>query len=151
MGTTVKPYKHSEESKKTQVAGMFNSIAPRYDFLNHFLSMGIDILWRKKAIAQLKALQPKLILDIATGTGDLAIEALSLNPEKIIGIDISSGMLEKGKEKIKARNLSHQIDLQLGDSENLHFQDNHFDAAMVAFGVRNFENLEKALFARSIV
>ncbi len=145
MGTTVTPYKTSGESKKEQVAGMFNNIAPKYDFLNHFLSFGIDILWRKKAIAQLKALQPKLILDVATGTGDLAIEALSLHPDKVIGIDISEGMLSVGREKMKEKNLSSKIELQSGDSEQLTFSNNYFDAAMVAFGVRNFENLEKGL------
>ena len=131
--------------KKEQVATMFNNIAPKYDFLNHFLSLGIDILWRKKAIRQLQKQQPKIILDIATGTGDFAIEALALHPEKVIGIDISEGMLALGKEKMKRKNLSHIIDLQKGDSENLNFENQFFDAAIVAFGVRNFENLEKGL------
>ena len=124
---------------------MFNNIAPKYDFLNHFLSMGIDILWRKKAINQLRSLQPKIILDIATGTGDFAIEALSLHPEKIIGIDISEGMLQFGREKMKQKKLDHIIDLQKGDCENLKFDTAYFDASIVAFGVRNFENLEKGL------
>lgn len=124
---------------------MFDSISRNYDFLNHFLSLGIDIWWRKKAIAELKDAQPKLILDIATGTGDLAIEALNLNPEKVIGVDISSGMLEVGKKKIEKRNLHDRIELQMGDSEKLLFEDNYFDAIVVAFGVRNFENLEKGL------
>ena len=119
--------------KKEQVATMFNNIAPKYDFLNHFLSLGIDILWRKKAIRQLQKQQPKIILDIATGTGDFAIEALALHPEKVIGIDISEGMLELGKEKMKRKNLSHIIDLQKGDSENLNFENQFFDAAIVAF------------------
>ncbi|MES1226140.1 MAG: bifunctional demethylmenaquinone methyltransferase/2-methoxy-6-polyprenyl-1,4-benzoquinol methylase UbiE [Bacteroidota bacterium] len=145
MSNTVTPYKISSDSKKEQVATMFNAIAPRYDFLNHFLSLGIDILWRKRAIRQLKKLQPKTILDIATGTGDFAIEALSLHPEKIIGIDISEGMLEFGRAKMKQKNLTHLIELQKGDSENLSFANGFFDASIVAFGVRNFENLEKGL------
>jgi demethylmenaquinone methyltransferase/2-methoxy-6-polyprenyl-1,4-benzoquinol methylase len=142
---TVIPYKEQSGGKKEQVATMFNNISKKYDFLNHFLSLGIDIIWRKKSIKLLKELQPKIILDIATGTGDFAIEALSLNPTKIIGIDISEGMLAVGKEKIKAKGLDHIIDLQLGDSENLSFDSNYFDAYTVGFGVRNFENLEKGL------
>lgn len=142
---TVTPYKDLEKSKKEQVASMFNNIAKRYDFLNHFLSLGIDILWRKKAVGLLKKDNPKLILDIATGTGDFAIEAMSLNPDKITGVDISDGMLEIGKEKIKNRNLSHKIELFKGDSENLPFEENSFDAITCGFGVRNFENLEKGL------
>lgn len=141
----VLPYKEKTDSKKDQVAEMFNSISKRYDFLNHFLSLGIDIIWRKQAINKLKDDKPKLILDIATGTGDLAIEALKLNPDKIIGIDISSGMLEVGKSKIAKLGLQDKIDLQLGDSEGLLFDDNNFDAVVVAFGVRNFEHLEKGL------
>lgn len=142
----VTPYKHSETGKKEQVAQMFNNIAHRYDFLNHFLSIGIDKIWRKKAIACLKHEQPKLILDIATGTGDLAITANKiLNPDKIIGIDISEGMLSFGREKLKKMNLENKIELLSGDSENIPFTDNYFDAATVAFGVRNFENLDKGL------
>ncbi|SMD36430.1 demethylmenaquinone methyltransferase / 2-methoxy-6-polyprenyl-1,4-benzoquinol methylase [Reichenbachiella faecimaris] len=141
----VLPYKNQEQSKKQQVADMFNNISKRYDFLNHFLSMGIDILWRKKAIRQLKSHQPKLILDIATGTGDLAIEALKLNPDKIIGVDISEGMLDVGRKKMIELGVEDQIELRLGDSEQLLFEDNKFDAVIVAFGVRNFENLEKGL------
>ena len=139
------PYKNSNEGKKEQVAKMFDNIAGKYDFLNHFLSVGIDKLWRKKAITKLKDNNPNIILDIATGTGDLAITALKLNPEKIIGIDISTGMLEVGREKLKKRMLENKIQLLLGDSENIDFPDNHFDAAIVAFGVRNFENLQKGL------
>ncbi len=142
---TVIPYKEQTSGKKEQVATMFNNISKKYDFLNHFLSLGIDILWRKKAIKLLKELHPKIILDIATGTGDFAIEALSLNPTKIIGIDISEGMLAVGKEKMKQKGVTHIIDLQLGDSENLLFDDNYFDAYTVGFGVRNFEHLEKGL------
>ncbi|MCV9388787.1 bifunctional demethylmenaquinone methyltransferase/2-methoxy-6-polyprenyl-1,4-benzoquinol methylase UbiE [Reichenbachiella ulvae] len=142
---TVLPYKDKEGSKKEQVAEMFNSISKRYDFLNHFLSMGIDILWRKKAIRQLKADQPKLILDVATGTGDLAIEALKLNPEKVIGVDISEGMLDMGREKMKRLGYEDKIEMSMGDSEQLLFEDNKFDAVVVAFGVRNFQDLEKGL------
>lgn len=142
---TVIPYKEQSGGKKEQVATMFNNISKKYDFLNHFLSLGIDIIWRKKSIKLLKELQPKIILDIATGTGDFAIEALSLNPTKIIGIDISEGMLAVGKEKMKQKGVGHIIDLQLGDSENLSFDSNYFDAYTVGFGVRNFENLEKGL------
>lgn len=141
----VVPYKEKEGSKKEQVAEMFNNISKRYDFLNHFLSLGIDILWRKKAIKLLKPDQPKQILDVATGTGDFALEALSLNPDRIVGVDISSGMLEMGKEKMKKKGVDHIIDMQMGDSEKLLFDDNTFDAAIVAFGVRNFENLQQGL------
>lgn len=142
---TVVPYKDKQATKKEQVASMFDNISSNYDFLNHFLSLGIDILWRKKAIKLLKKDQPKLILDIATGTGDFAIEALALNPDKVIGIDISEGMLEVGREKMKKRKLDHKIEMLKGDSEGLLFPDNNFDVVIVAFGVRNFENLEKGL------
>ena len=140
----VKPY-NQEGSKTKQIATMFDNIAHRYDFLNRSLSMGIDIIWRKKAIAQLKEIQPKAILDVATGTGDFALEAMSLNPDKITGVDISVGMLELGKVKIAKKNLSDKIEMVVGDSENLPFADNTYDAATVAFGVRNFENLQKGL------
>jgi demethylmenaquinone methyltransferase/2-methoxy-6-polyprenyl-1,4-benzoquinol methylase len=142
---TVLPYKDLNTSKKDQVATMFDNISHKYDFLNHFLSAGIDIYWRKRAIKLLKSHQPKLILDIATGTGDFAIEALKLSPDKIIGVDISAGMLKYGKEKIIKLGLEDKIELMLGDSEKLQFEDNTFDAITVSFGVRNFENLEKGL------
>jgi len=142
---TVVPYKEDISGKKEQVARMFDNISGRYDFLNHFLSLGIDIQWRKKAIKQLKSLQPKLILDVATGTGDFAVEALTLNPDQVIGVDISEGMLDVGRQKMRERNLEKKIHLQQGDSENLPFEENKFDAVIVAFGVRNFENLEKGL------
>lgn len=142
---TVVPYKQDNSPKKDQVAQMFDSISGNYDFLNHFLSLGIDILWRKKAIRMLKDLNPKIILDVATGTGDFAIEALSLNPTKVIGIDISEGMLEVGRTKLKEKKLDQKVELLYGDSENLPFEENKFDALIVAFGVRNFENLEKGL------
>ncbi|MBV6644755.1 MAG: bifunctional demethylmenaquinone methyltransferase/2-methoxy-6-polyprenyl-1,4-benzoquinol methylase UbiE [Cyclobacteriaceae bacterium] len=142
---TVVPYKDKQGTKKEQVAEMFNNISRRYDFLNHFLSLGIDILWRKKAISYLRSLQPKTILDIATGTGDFAIESLSLEPEKVIGVDISEGMLTIGRQKLAKRKLDDRIELLGGDSEGLQFEDNKFDAVIVAFGVRNFEHLEKGL------
>lgn len=142
---TVLPYKDKQDPKKKQVAAMFDNISGRYDFLNHFLSLGIDILWRKKAIKLLKPDQPKLILDIATGTADFAIEALALNPDKVIGVDISEGMLDMGRKKLVKRGLDDRIELQTGDSEGLFFDDNKFDAIIVAFGVRNFENLGKGL------
>lgn len=142
---TVVPYKDKSEAKKKQVADMFDSISGKYDFLNHFLSLGIDIRWRKKAIKMLQKDQPKTILDIATGTGDFAIESLKLNPEKVVGLDISEGMLSVGREKMKKKSIDHIISMQSGDSENIHFGDESFDAVIVAFGVRNFENLEKGL------
>lgn len=141
----VVPYKEKEGSKKEQVAEMFNNISHKYDFLNHFLSLGIDILWRKKAIRLLKPDAPKQILDVATGTGDFALEALALKPDRIVGVDISAGMLEMGKVKMKKKGVDHIIDMQMGDSEKLLFDDNTFDATIVAFGVRNFENLKKGL------
>jgi len=140
------PYKNSDGGKKEQVAEMFDRIASKYDFLNHFLSMNIDKIWRKKSIQLLKPANPDLILDVATGTGDFAFEIYKhLKPEKIIGIDISEGMLKVGEEKIKKKGLSSIIEFQKGDSENLNFPENYFDAVTVAFGVRNFENLEKGL------
>lgn len=124
---------------------MFNNISAKYDFLNHFLSLGIDKLWRKRAVRELKSLKPKRILDIATGTGDFALEALKINPQNVIGVDISEGMLKVGMEKMKAKQVDHIISLRLGDSENLPFDANTFDAITVGFGVRNFENLKKGL------
>lgn len=143
--TPIVPYSASGASKKEQVATMFNNISFRYDVLNRLLSFGIDIWWRKKAIARLRDVKPELILDIATGTADLAIEALSLKPGKIIGVDISEGMLQEGRKKLIKRGLQDKIELRTGDSEKLLFPDNHFDAVMVSFGVRNFENLETGL------
>lgn len=144
MSKVVKPY-NEEQGKKEQVAQMFNNISHKYDFLNHFLSMGIDKLWRKRAINLLRPDAPKEILDIASGTGDFALEALKLNPNRVVGMDISVGMLDKGREKMKKRKVDHIISMELGDSENLPFADNSFDAVTVGFGVRNFENLEKGL------
>jgi demethylmenaquinone methyltransferase/2-methoxy-6-polyprenyl-1,4-benzoquinol methylase len=132
-------------NKKEQVAEMFNNIAGKYDFLNHFLSMGIDKSWRKKAIAEVGTVNPKAILDVATGTGDLAIAAVKLNPQQITGVDIAEQMLEIGNKKIKAQNLDSLITLQKGDSESMPFANGTFDATMCAYGVRNFEHLEKGL------
>lgn len=141
----VVPYKDETSSKKEQVADMFDNISRRYDFLNHFLSLGIDVSWRKKAIKMLAPHKPKVILDIATGTGDFALQAMSLNPEQIVGVDISEGMMTYGRQKIAKKGLGQKIQLQYGDSENLEFEDNKFDAVIVSFGVRNFENLPKGL------
>ncbi|UFH56163.1 bifunctional demethylmenaquinone methyltransferase/2-methoxy-6-polyprenyl-1,4-benzoquinol methylase UbiE [Spirosoma sp. KNUC1025] len=146
----VVPYKDKDSSKREQVAEMFDNISPKYDLLNHVLSGGIDILWRKRAIRELRSskkpdFQPQTILDIATGTGDFAIEALALKPRKIVGVDISEGMLAIGREKMKKRGVDHIIDMRSGDSEGLPFADNEFDAVIVSFGVRNFENLLKGL------
>ena len=143
---TIVPFKESSESKKQQVAEMFDKIAFRYDFLNRFLSAGIDVSWRKKAIHLLKQTNPKIILDVATGTGDVAIlTEKMLHPDKITGIDISEGMLEIGRQKIEKLGLGDKIKLITGDSETILFPDNSFDAITVAFGVRNFQNLEKGL------
>ncbi|HEY5749140.1 MAG TPA: bifunctional demethylmenaquinone methyltransferase/2-methoxy-6-polyprenyl-1,4-benzoquinol methylase UbiE [Chryseolinea sp.] len=141
----VVPYKEENTSKKEQVARMFDNISHRYDFLNHFLSLGIDRGWRKKAINLLRPLKPRQLLDVATGTGDFALQALSLNPEKITGVDISDGMLQVGRKKMQDRNVADKIVLQLADSENLPFEENKFDAVTVGFGVRNFEHLERGL------
>ena len=143
---TVVPFRHSTDSKKKQVANMFDKIAFRYDFLNHFLSAGIDRRWRKKAIRQLIGLSPKKILDVATGTGDFAITSYEmLHPEKITGIDISEGMLDVGRKKIDKLHLRDKIELLNGDSEAIFYEDDSFDAVTVAFGVRNFQDLEKGL------
>lgn len=143
---TIVPYQHSDQSKKEQVAGMFDQIAFRYDLLNRFLSGGIDIYWRKQAIKELKKCNPKIILDVATGTADVAILSWKyLHPEKIIGIDISEGMLHLGREKVAKLLLSNNIELKQGDGEAISFPDNTFDAITVAFGVRNFQNLEQGL------
>ncbi len=147
MGTKVTPYTTPDnESKKQQVERMFDNIAHKYDFLNHFFSLGIDVLWRKRCIRILRKESPKSILDMATGTGDFAIEAIRMGLEAhVTGVDLSRGMLDVGIEKIKARGFQDIITLQQGDSENLLFDDNCFDAYTVGFGVRNFENLDKGL------
>lgn len=141
----VKPYSTEEGSKKEQVAKMFDNISARYDFLNHLLSLGIDKGWRRKVVRIVSATQPTKVLDIATGTADLAIALSKIDGAHITGVDISAGMLKVGGEKIDKKGLSERIALQLGDSEQLPFEDNSFDAITVAFGVRNFENLEAGL------
>ncbi len=145
MKKVVKPYKDSDLGKKEQVAKMFDNISENYDGLNRVISLGIDVSWRKKVVKLVGENNPKQILDIATGTGDLAIMMASLNPDKIIGLDISKGMLEVGKKKIAKANLSEKIEMIVGDSEDMPFKDNTFDAITVSFGVRNFENLDKGL------
>lgn len=140
----ITPYQNSE-SKKEQVAQMFDNIANRYDFLNSLLSLGTHKGWRKKCVNILKSKQPKVILDVATGTGDFAIECSKLNPTKVIGVDISEGMMSFGREKLKKLKLDSLITLENGNAETLSFNDNTFDAIVVGFGVRNFQNLEKGL------
>jgi demethylmenaquinone methyltransferase/2-methoxy-6-polyprenyl-1,4-benzoquinol methylase len=142
---SIKPFS-AENSKKEQVSTMFNSIAKRYDLVNRVLSAGIDPVWRKKAINCFKSDRLHLLLDVATGTGDMAIRAAKmLQVHKIIGIDISDAMLEVGREKVEKEHFGSKIELVSGDSETINFPDNSFDGVMVAFGVRNFERLEKGL------
>ena len=145
MDKQVTPYKNSDLGKKEQVAQMFDNISENYDGLNRVISLGIDVSWRKKVVKLVGENNPQQILDIATGTGDLALMMTSLNPKKIIGLDISEGMLEVGKQKIAKANKSETIEMIVGDSENIPFEDNTFDAITVSFGVRNFENLDKGL------
>lgn len=145
MSKEVKPYRNSDLTKKEQVTKMFDTISKEYDWLNRVISFGIDIKWRKKVVAIISETHPNNILDIATGTGDLAINLTKTNASKIIGLDISDGMLEVGRKKIAKKELSDTIEMILGDSENLPFEDSTFDAITVAFGVRNFQNLEKGL------
>lgn len=145
MDKQIKPYKDSELGKKEQVAQMFDNISENYDGLNRVISLGIDVSWRKKVVKLVSEVNPKKILDIATGTGDLALMMAELNPDKIVGLDISPGMLEVGKQKVNKANLSDKIEMVVGDSENIPFEDNTFDAITVSFGVRNFENLDKGL------
>ena len=141
----VKPYKNSNLSKKEQVTKMFDNISKEYDGLNRVISFGIDIKWRKKVVKMIAETNAITILDIATGTGDLAINLAETKAEKIIGLDISKGMLEIGKQKVIKKNLTTKIEMVLGDSENIPYDDNTFDAITVAFGVRNFESLDKGL------
>jgi demethylmenaquinone methyltransferase/2-methoxy-6-polyprenyl-1,4-benzoquinol methylase len=142
---SVTPYKDQTTSKKEQVTHMFDAIAPKYDLINQLLSMGIHKSWRKKSIQLLRTQQPRMILDVATGTADFAIEAMKLKPEKITGVDISAGMLKLGQGKINKLQLQNKIELKLADSESLPFSDNSFDAITVGFGVRNFEHLEQGI------
>ena len=145
MTKRVTPYKDSDLGKKEQVTQMFNNISKNYDGLNRVISFGIDIKWRNRVVAILTKNKPNSILDIATGTGDLAINMVKTGASKIVGLDISPGMLEVGKDKIKDKKLANTIEMVVGDSENLPFKDDSFDAVTVAFGVRNFETLEKGL------
>ena len=141
----VTPYKNSDLNKKEQVTKMFDNISKEYDGLNRVISFGIDVKWRKKVVALVEETHPETILDIATGTGDLAINLVKTNAKKIIGADISEGMLQVGRKKVVAKKLEHTVEMVYGDSENLPFDDDTFDAITVAFGIRNFENLEKGL------
>jgi len=145
MSKIIKPYKDSALGKKDQVATMFNNISKNYDDLNRVISFGIDISWRKKVVQIVSKNNPQQILDIATGTGDLALMMSTLAPEKIIGLDISEGMLAVGKEKISKAQLNDKIEMVVGDSEDIPYADNTFDAITVSFGVRNFANLDKGL------
>ncbi|WP_028374575.1 bifunctional demethylmenaquinone methyltransferase/2-methoxy-6-polyprenyl-1,4-benzoquinol methylase UbiE [Leeuwenhoekiella sp. MAR_2009_132] len=145
MSGNINPYKNSDQSKRVQVEKMFDTISNEYDGLNRVISFGIDIKWRKKVVAMIAATNPQNILDVATGTGDLAINLAETGAKKIIGLDISAGMLAVGKKKITASNLDQTIEMVQADSENLPFEDNHFDAITVAFGIRNFETLDKGL------
>jgi len=145
MSENIKPYKDSELGKKEQVAKMFDNISEDYDGLNRVISFGIDVSWRKKVVKLVGENNPKQILDIATGTGDLALMMSQINPERIVGLDISEGMLQVGRQKVAKANLSNKIEMVVGDSENIPFPDNTFDAITVSFGVRNFENLDKGL------
>jgi demethylmenaquinone methyltransferase/2-methoxy-6-polyprenyl-1,4-benzoquinol methylase len=145
MSKNVTPYKDSDLGKKEQVAQMFDTISGNYDDLNRVISFGIDVKWRKKVLKLVASKKPKTVLDIATGTGDLAILMTNTSAEEIIGLDISAGMLEVGKKKIAEKKLDNKIQMVLGDSENIPYPDNYFDAITVAFGVRNFETLEKGL------
>ncbi|ROI07589.1 bifunctional demethylmenaquinone methyltransferase/2-methoxy-6-polyprenyl-1,4-benzoquinol methylase UbiE [Kaistella haifensis] len=144
MLSQVKPY-NTEAGKKSEVEDMFDNIAPKYDLLNHVLSMKVDVLWRNTLVKWMQKDQPKEVLDVATGTGDLAIAVQKGTSAKVVGLDLSQQMLNVGIEKIKKLNLDQQISMQKGDAENLPFDSNKFDAVSVAFGVRNFENLEKGL------
>lgn len=141
----IKPYGNNDKTKKEEVAQMFDNISGSYDQLNRMISFGADVKWRKKVLKMVKDAQPKNILDIATGTGDLAILFAESKAQRIVGLDISVGMLEVGKQKIKQLKLDHRIEMIVGDSENLPFEDNSFDVVTVSFGIRNFEHLEKGL------
>ncbi len=145
MAKNVKPYKDSAKGKKEQVTTMFDAISGEYDGLNRVISFGIDVKWRKRVVKILKERAPKNILDIATGTGDLAINLVETGAGKIVGLDISTGMLSVGKKKVIQKHLEGIIEMVVGDSENLQFEEASFDAVTVAFGVRNFEHLDKGL------
>ena len=141
----VVPYQDEKNDKKIQIRKMFDKISSNYDLLNRIISVGVDVLWRKKVVSLLIPEKPKKVIDIATGTGDLAIELMKTNANEIVGLDISPGMLEISDKKVKNRKFNNRIKMVVGDSEKLSYPDNYFDAATVAFGVRNFENLDKGL------
>ncbi|RXP54091.1 bifunctional demethylmenaquinone methyltransferase/2-methoxy-6-polyprenyl-1,4-benzoquinol methylase UbiE [Lutibacter sp. HS1-25] len=145
MSEKITPYKNSEQGKKEQVTKMFDTISKEYDSLNRVISFGIDIKWRNKVVEIVGKTNPKTVLDIATGTGDLAINLTKTSASKIVGLDISDGMLSVGRKKIEKLNLNSKIEMVLADSEKIPFEEASFDAITVAFGVRNFENLEKGL------
>ena len=145
MKKEIRPYKNQTNSKKDQIITMFDAISKEYDFLNRVISLGIDLRWRKRLVQKIAALQPDRVLDIATGTGDLAVALTATSARQIVGLDISPGMLAIGQEKVRAKGLDQKISMELGDSENLAYADHSFDAVTVAFGVRNFENLEQGL------
>lgn len=145
MAKNITPYKDSSKSKKEQVTTMFDKISKKYDGLNRVISFGIDIKWRNKVVQLVTEKKPNTILDVATGTGDLAINLVKTGAKEIIGLDISPGMLEVGKHKVSEKKLDSTINMVIGDSENLEYPSDYFDAITVSFGVRNFENLEKGL------
>jgi demethylmenaquinone methyltransferase/2-methoxy-6-polyprenyl-1,4-benzoquinol methylase len=145
MKQSVKPNPNNPETKKKQVTQMFNGISRSYDTLNRIITLGVDVLWRKRVVREIQKHKHDVLLDIATGTGDLVIALSKLKTKKIIGLDISPGMLEIGKQKVKAEGLDQRIDMQLGDSESLAYDDNTFDGVTIAFGVRNFEHLDLGL------
>lgn len=145
MNEVVKPYKDGEGGKKDQVTQMFDNISGNYDVLNRVITFGMDIGWRKNVFKYIKSQKHDTILDIATGTGDMAIMYGKTGAQRIVGLDISSGMLQVAKDKIKDTELDSRIDFQVGDAENLPFKESAFDVASVTYGIRNFENLEKGL------
>ena len=145
MKKTLKPNQKDPESKKKQIINLFNSISPNYDSLNRIMTFGIDIVWRKRVVRLVQKQKHNSILDIATGTGDLALSLAKLNSNIIVGLDISKEMLSIGKQKVLSKNLNHRIKMQSGDSEDLSFKDESFDIVTISFGIRNFENIEKGL------
>lgn len=145
MSKSITPYKDSSLGKKEQVTQMFDTISGSYDGLNRVISLGIDVKWRKKVVELVAEKKPETILDIATGTGDLVILMAKTSAKRIIGLDISAGMLEVGRQKIEKENLTEKIEMVLGDSEKMSYPDNYFDAITVSFGIRNFETLDKGL------
>jgi demethylmenaquinone methyltransferase/2-methoxy-6-polyprenyl-1,4-benzoquinol methylase len=145
MKQSVKPNQNNPETKKKQVTQMFNGISRSYDLLNRVITLGVDVIWRKRMVRLIQKNKHQVLLDIATGTGDLVLALSKLKTKKIIGLDISPGMLEIGKQKVKAQGLDRRIEMQLGDSEALSFENDTFDGVTIAFGVRNFEHLDLGL------